>query len=79
MRLETFLAGPVVLLAFKDDDARAGGEIRDVLEASGKPIGAYDLLIASQALARRLTLVTANVSEFSRIEGLSWQDCADLS
>jgi tRNA(fMet)-specific endonuclease VapC len=73
MRLEPFLAGPVVLPAFKDDDARAGGEIRAILEASDKPIGAYDLLIAGPALAR-LPLVTANVCEFSRIEGRSWQD-----
>ena len=50
--------------------------IRAALEASGKPIGAYDLLIAGQALARQLTLVTANVSEFSRVKGLSWQDWA---
>jgi tRNA(fMet)-specific endonuclease VapC len=78
-RLEIFLAGPVTPIAFEDDDARAGGAIRAVLEASGKPIGAYDVLIAGQALARRLTLVTANVSEFSRIEGLSWQDWAKPS
>jgi len=38
--------------------------------------GAYDLLIAGQALARELTLVTANVSEFSRVKGLAWQDWA---
>jgi tRNA(fMet)-specific endonuclease VapC len=39
-------------------------------------IGPYDTLIAGQALARQLTLVTANVSEFSRVKGLSWQDWA---
>jgi tRNA(fMet)-specific endonuclease VapC len=46
------------------------------LQAAGTPIGAYDYLIAGQALARRLTLVTANVSEFSRVKGLFWQDWA---
>ena len=40
------------------------------------PIGAYDLLIAGQALRHQLTLVTANVSEFSRVKGLAWQDWA---
>jgi tRNA(fMet)-specific endonuclease VapC len=75
-RLETFLAGPVILLPLDDEDARVGGSIRAELEASGRPIGAYDLLIAGQALARQLTLVTANVSEFSRVKGLSWQDWA---
>ncbi len=75
-RLATFLAGPVALLAFEDEDARVAGSIRATLEASGRPIGAYDVLIAGQALNRQLTLVTANVSEFSRVKGLSWQDWA---
>lgn len=75
-RLNMFFAGPVSLLPFEEQDARVAGEIRAALEASGKPIGAYDLLIAGQALSRRLTLVTANVAEFSRVQGLSWQDWA---
>jgi tRNA(fMet)-specific endonuclease VapC len=75
-RLQIFLAGPVVVLAFEDADARAAGSVRAALEASGKPIGAYDLLIAGQALNHQLTLVTANVSEFSRVKGLAWQDWA---
>lgn len=75
-QLETFLAGPVALLPLDDQDARAAGSIRAALEASGTRIGAYDTLIAGQALARKLTLVTANVSEFSRVKGLSWQDWA---
>ena len=57
-------------------DFRAAGTIRAALEAVGKPIGAYDYLIVGQALARQLTLVTANVSEFSRVKGLTWQDWA---
>lgn len=73
-RLEIFLAGPIRLLPFEDDDARAAGLVRATLEASGKPIGAYDVLMAGQALQRKLTLVTANVSEFSRVKGLAWQD-----
>ncbi len=75
-RLETFLSGPVSVLPFEDEDSRVAGSIRASLEGSGKPIGAYDVLIAGQALARQLTLVTANVSEFSRVKGLSWQDWA---
>jgi len=78
-RLEAFLSGPVTVLPFEDEDSRMAGSIRAELEASGKPIGAYDLLIAGQALARQLTLVTANVSEFSRVKGLSWQDWAKPS
>lgn len=75
-RVETFFSGPIACLAFDDEDARAAGSIRAALEGAGKPIGAYDVLIAGQALQRQMTLVTANVSEFSRVEGLQWQDWA---
>jgi tRNA(fMet)-specific endonuclease VapC len=75
-RLEKFLAGPVLVLPFEDADARIAGSVRAALEAVGKPIGAYDLLMAAQALRHQLTLVTANVSEFSRVKGLAWQDWA---
>jgi tRNA(fMet)-specific endonuclease VapC len=75
-RLEKFLAGPLLVLSFEDADARAAGSVRAALEAVGKPIGAYDLLMAGQALRHQLTLVTANVKEFSRVKGLAWQDWA---
>jgi tRNA(fMet)-specific endonuclease VapC len=75
-RLRTFLAGPVSVLPFEEADARAAGSVRAALEVSGKPIGAYDVLIAGQAIHRQLTLVTANVAEFSRVRGLVWQDWA---
>jgi tRNA(fMet)-specific endonuclease VapC len=74
-RLEALLSS-VLALPFDNEDARAAGSIRATLQAAGKPIGAYDYLIAGQALARQLTLATANVSEFSRVKGLSWQDWA---
>jgi tRNA(fMet)-specific endonuclease VapC len=72
--VETFFAGPVRLLAFEEEDARRAGAVRAALEAAGKPIGAYDLLIAGQALRHKLTLVTANAMEFGRIKGLLWED-----
>jgi tRNA(fMet)-specific endonuclease VapC len=75
-RLETFLAGPVTLLAFAGPDADAAGELRAALETAGKPIGAYDLLIAGQALHHKLTLVTANLKEFARVKGLVREDWA---
>jgi tRNA(fMet)-specific endonuclease VapC len=73
-RLEVFLAGPVHPLPFEDGDAEIAGEIRADLETVGKPIGAYDLLIAGQAMRNKLTLVTANLSEFARIKALAWAD-----
>jgi tRNA(fMet)-specific endonuclease VapC len=75
-RLETFLAGPILVLSFDHADSQAAGSIRATLEASGRPIGAYEVLMAGQALRHQLTLVTANVSEFSRVKGLAWQDWA---
>ena len=75
-RVATFLSGPVGVIPFEETDARAAGSIRATLEVSGRPIGAYDILIAGQALGRRLTLVTANVKEFSRVKGLNWEDWA---
>jgi tRNA(fMet)-specific endonuclease VapC len=74
--VETFFAGPVTLLDFTPEDAKVAGRVRAGLEAVGKPIGAYDLLIAGQALRHQLTLITANAREFSRVKGLDWQDWA---
>jgi tRNA(fMet)-specific endonuclease VapC len=74
--VETFFAGPVSLLAFEPEDAKVAGRLRAGLEAVGKPIGAYDLLLAGQALRHQLTLITANVREFGRVKGLEWEDWA---
>lgn len=62
------------ILPFDAEDARAAGEIRAALRRRGTPIGPYDVLIAGQALARGLTLVTANTDEFVRVEGLLVED-----
>ena len=75
-RLRIFLSGAISVLPFDASDAATAGEVRAILEATGKPIGPYDLLIAAQALRLRATLVTANVSEFARVRGLVWQDWA---
>ena len=66
----------MTLLAFEPEDAKVAGRVRAALEAVGKPIGAYDLLIAGQALRHQLTLITANAREFSRVKGLEWEDWA---
>jgi tRNA(fMet)-specific endonuclease VapC len=73
---EALLSSAVIAIPFNHEDSRAAGSVRATLESGGRPIGAYDYLIAGQALARQLTLVTANVSEFSRVKGLFWQDWA---
>jgi tRNA(fMet)-specific endonuclease VapC len=58
------------VIAFDKEDARQAGEIRALLAAKGTPIGPYDVLIAGQAKARSLILVTHNTREFKRVPGL---------
>ncbi|HEV2953219.1 MAG TPA: type II toxin-antitoxin system VapC family toxin [Candidatus Dormibacteraeota bacterium] len=77
-RLRAFLSGPVEVVVFTDEDAATAGRVRSLLEAAGTPIGAYDVLIAGQALRLGATLVTANASEFGRVAGLQWEDWARL-
>lgn len=62
---------PFEIVGLNGEDARIFGNIRADLEKRGEPIGSYDLLIAAQALNRGLTLVTNNIREFSRIDGLA--------
>jgi tRNA(fMet)-specific endonuclease VapC len=75
-RVQAFLSGPISLLTLDDEDAKEAGAIRATLESAGRPIGAYDLLIAGQAVRHKLTLVTSNSKEFGRVKGLSLEDWA---
>ena len=65
------------VLEFDREDARQAGAVRALLAAKGTPIGPYDVLIAGQAVARNLVLVTNNTNEFARVPGLhieNWQN-----
>src|SRR5207245_10314765 len=68
-RVENFLR-PLGILEFTSEDAASYAQIRSRLERAGTPIGPLDTLIAAQAVLRKLTLVTNNQREFSRIPGL---------
>jgi tRNA(fMet)-specific endonuclease VapC len=46
------------------------------LEWTGKPIGPYDILIATQARRRDALPVTANTREFGRVPWLKTEDWA---
>jgi len=72
-QLETFLT-LITVVPFDDAAARAAAEVRGYLERSGQTIGMLDTLIAGVALARGLTLVTHNVSEFQRVPNLLIED-----
>jgi tRNA(fMet)-specific endonuclease VapC len=63
-----------LVLEFDDEDARQAGQIRAQLASKGTPIGPYDVMIAGQARARELTLVTHNTTEFRRVPGLRVED-----
>jgi len=56
---------------FDELSAIAYGVIRSDLEKKGTPIGPLDTLIAAQAVAHELILVTNNLNEFSRVKNLN--------
>jgi tRNA(fMet)-specific endonuclease VapC len=62
------------ILDFDQADAFVSGEIRAALAVEGRQIGPYDVLIAGQAKARGLILVTNNIGEFERVKGLPVED-----
>lgn len=68
-RLERFLL-PLEIVPFDAEAGRWYGRVRTRLQRAGVPIGANDLLIAAHALGLNTTLVTNNVREFERVEGL---------
>jgi tRNA(fMet)-specific endonuclease VapC len=61
---------PLAILPFDDRAGHTYGRVRTELDRAGTPIGPLDTLIAAHALAERVTLVTNNEREFSRIVGL---------
>lgn len=58
------------ILSFEEPADQRYGSLRAYLKTQGRLIGPNDMLIAAHALALDATLVTANVSEFSRVPGL---------
>jgi tRNA(fMet)-specific endonuclease VapC len=71
--LTEFLA-PFEILPFDDNDAEKFGKLRVNLRKEGRLIGPYDMLIAAQAISKKLRLVTNNTKEFCRIKELVLED-----
>ena len=65
---------PFTIIPFDNDAAAAYGYVRCELENKGTPIGPMDTLIASHALSQDMTLVTNNMREFKRVEGLKLEN-----
>lgn len=68
------LLSVIRVLPFGAAEAKAAARVRAILEGKGAPIGPLDTLIAGTTLCHRATLVTHNVDEFSRVEGLVVED-----
>jgi tRNA(fMet)-specific endonuclease VapC len=64
----------MTVLPFGLPEAKASALVRASLERQGRAIGPIDILIAGTALSHGATLVTHNIREFERIEGLSLVD-----
>lgn len=68
--LETFFR-PLVSLPFDDECAHEYGRVRADLARAGTPIGANELMIAAIGRRHNATVVTHNVTEFTRVVGLA--------
>jgi tRNA(fMet)-specific endonuclease VapC len=62
------------VLDFDDAAATQSGNIHATLARSGQLIGSYDMLIAGHARSLGFIIVTGNLREFSRVEGLRCED-----
>lgn len=71
--IDEFLS-PFPCLEFDDDAAFHAADIRVDLTSKGQLIGPYDLLIAGHARSRGLAVITGNLKEFTRVEGLRCED-----
>ena len=61
---------------FDEIDAVFFGRLRASLALNGTPIGAYDVMIAAQGLAKNMTVITHNTKEFCRVPNLNLEDWA---
>lgn len=67
-------AARLEVLPFDAEAAAHAGDIRAVLERAGRQIGSYDVLIAGHARSRGHIVITGNLGEFNRVEGLRCED-----
>lgn len=58
------------VVPFDIEAAKEYGIIRAKLEKSGKVIGNNDMMIAASAKVKNMILVTNNICEFERVDGL---------
>ena len=67
-------AARLEVLPFDQEAADHAADIRAILEREGRMIGGYDVLIAGHARSRGMIVVTHNMREFTRVDGLRCED-----
>ena len=67
-------AARLTVLPFDPEAADHAADIRAALERQGQSIGAYDVLTAGHARSRGLVMITGNLGEFRRVDGLRCED-----
>jgi len=72
--IDAFVARTNDVLPWEPETARVAANLSRQLQAKGQPIGPNDTMIAAHALAMNATLVTNNLKEFRRVEGLTIED-----
>lgn len=70
----TILLSNIEILDFDMKAAEEYGRIRADLEKKGTPIGPLDMMIAGHAKSLGYTVVTNNLGEFKRVEGLQYEN-----
>lgn len=76
--LEQFLL-PLTVMDFDQTAATTYGQVRAALERQGRPLGPLDMLIAAHALSLQLAIITNNVREFEKVQGLVVENWAERS
>jgi tRNA(fMet)-specific endonuclease VapC len=66
----------VAVVPFDQGSAERFAVVAAALSTRGQPIGLYDTLVAAQALALGLTVVTNNTRHFNRVPGLAVENWA---
>ena len=74
LRLVEHFVAPLTILPFTRQSAIHSSRIKQDLSARGQRIGPMDTLIAAHGLEHELIVVTGNLSEFRRVDGLHVED-----
>ena len=72
--LDTNIVSDLDILDLTPPTDKQYAKLRVFLENAGTPIGPNDMLIAAQAIALDLTLISANTKEFARIPNLKFDN-----